>query len=175
MKQCIVILGMHRSGTSVLTGLVSLFGGYVGADLMPPTKDNPKGYFENNKIYLLNEKILRENKSSWHDYSFVVENIDKSKFQEYVLEAKKVIEAELKYVKKLIIKDPRICILFPIWEQALNELEISIRLIFTYRSPLEVAHSLLERDGIPVEKGLMLWSHYFLQSELYSRNYQRMS
>ncbi len=174
MKECIVILGMHRSGTSVLTGLVSLFGGYVGADLMPPTKDNPKGYFENNKIYLLNERILRENNTSWHDYSFVAEDIKKSDFQEYVSDAKKVVQSELKFVNKLIIKDPRICILFPIWEQALQELEINIRVIFAYRSPLEVAHSLLKRDEIPVEKGLMLWSHYFLQSEIYSRNFQRM-
>ncbi|MEE9328314.1 MAG: glycosyltransferase [Cocleimonas sp.] len=174
MKECIVILGMHRSGTSVLTGLVSLFGGYVGADLMPPTKDNPMGYFENNKIYVLNERILRENNASWHDYSFVADDIKKPDFQQYVSDAKDVIQAELKFVNKLIIKDPRICILFPIWEQALQELDINIRIIFAYRSPLEVAHSLLKRDEIPVEKGLMLWSHYFLQSEVYSRKYQRM-
>ena len=174
MKECVVVLGMHRSGTSVLTGLVSLFGGYVGSDLMSATEDNPKGYFENNKVYLLNEKILKENRVSWDNYSFSAESIDSAGVDKYVNDAKAVITDELKYVNNLIIKDPRICILFPIWERALNELSINIKLIFAFRSPLEVSHSLLKRDQIEVEKGLMIWSHYFLQSELYSRTYPRM-
>ena len=174
MKECVVVLGMHRSGTSVLTGLLSFFGGYVGADLMKPTKDNPKGYFENNKIYLLNEKILRENDTSWHDYNFNIKKIKKDQFDAYVSEAKAIIEDELKYVKKTLIKDPRISVLFPIWEKALLELGISIKVILAYRSPLEVAQSLLKRDDMAIEKGLMLWSRYFLQAERYSRNYERM-
>jgi len=174
IRECIVVLGMHRSGTSVLTGLISFFGGYIGADLMKPTEDNPKGYFENNKIYLLNEKILREQSESWDNYSFDIDSIDSGSFERYVIHAKAVIEDELKYVNKLIIKDPRLCLLFPIWERALNELDIKIKLVFAYRSPIEVSHSLLKRDEIAIEKGLMIWSHYFLQSELFSRNYKRM-
>lgn len=174
MKECVVVLGMHRSGTSVLTGLVSLFGGYLGAELMSSTRDNPRGYFENNKVYLLNEKILREQNASWDNYSFVVEDISDHNFQSYVVEAKAIIEGELKYVKSTIMKDPRICILFPIWEQALKELGIKIKILFAYRSPLEVAQSIQKRDGIAIEKVLMIWSHYFLQSEFYSRKFNRM-
>ncbi|WP_299873379.1 glycosyltransferase [uncultured Cocleimonas sp.] len=174
MRECVVVLGMHRSGTSVLTGLISFFGGYIGSDVMSPTEDNPKGYFENNKVYQLNEKILKECGASWDDYTFDVGSIDAASFEKYLLDAKTVIEDELKYVNKLVIKDPRICVLFPLWERALDELNIDIKLVLAYRSPVEVSHSLLKRDGIDIEKGLMIWSHYFLQSELYSRKYQRM-
>ncbi|MCK5917020.1 MAG: glycosyltransferase [Cocleimonas sp.] len=174
MKECAIVLGMHRSGTSVLAGLVSLFGGYIGSDIMPPTKDNPKGYFENNKIYQLNEKILKENNASWDDFLFSVDDINEENTIKYINQAKEIIKNDLKYIKKTIIKDPRLCILFPIWEKALNQLGVNIKLIFMYRSPMEVAHSLEKRDGIPIEKGLMLWSHYFLQSEYYSRRYERI-
>jgi len=174
MKECVVVLGMHRSGTSVLTGLVSLFGGYLGSELMPSTKDNPKGYFENNRIYVLNEKILKETGSSWDDYSFVTDDIKEEQFLKYVSEAKVIIQDELKFVKRTIIKDPRVCILFPIWEQALLELNINIKIIFAYRSPLEVALSLKTRDGFAIEKGLLLWSHYFMQAELFSRKFERL-
>ena len=174
MKECIVILGMHRSGTSVLTGLASILGCYAGFDLMKPTKDNPKGYFENNKIYLLNKKILRHHKARWDDYHFTIKEIEKEIQRKYVKEAKLVLQEELKYVNKTIIKDPRLCILFPIWQQALDELGVTIKIIFAYRNPLEVAYSLKHRDKIPLEKGLMLWTHYFFQAEYYSRGYHRI-
>ena len=46
MKECVVILGMHRSGTSVLSGMVSLQGYYIGSDEMPAREDNPKGFLK---------------------------------------------------------------------------------------------------------------------------------
>ena len=171
MKECIIILGMHRSGTSVLAGLVSILGYYTGCDLMKPTQDNPKGYYEHQQIFLLNETILREQKTRWDDDNFMATDISQTDYQRYVLAAKTVIESELKYVNKIIIKDPRISLLFPIWEQALIELGIQIKTLFIYRNPLEVAYSLKQRDGMPLEKGLMLWSHYFFQAECYNRKY----
>ncbi len=174
MKECIVVLGMHRSGTSVLTGLASILGCYAGFDLMKPTQDNPKGYFENNKIYLFNKKILEHHKVCWDDYNFTIKQVEPEIQKKYVKEAKSVLEEELKYVNKTIIKDPRLCILFPLWQQALDELGVKIKIIFAYRNPLEVAYSLKYRDKIPLEKGLMLWTHYFFQAEYYSRGYNRI-
>ena len=174
MKECVVVLGMHRSGTSVLTGLTSILGCYTGFDLMEPTKDNPKGYFENNKIYVLNKRILQEHNASWDDYNFTLNDISPEKYQAYVMAAKEALEEELKYIEKTVIKDPRLCVLFPIWEQALKDLGVQIKVIFSYRNPLEVAYSLKQRDAIPIEKGIMLWSHYFFQAEKHSRNYKRI-
>jgi glycosyltransferase involved in cell wall biosynthesis len=173
MKECIIILGMHRSGTSVLAGLISILGYYTGFDLMKPTKDNPKGYYENNKIFLLNEKILREYDASWDDYSFTIKDISSENYHSYIAAARDVIETELKYINKMVIKDPRICLLFPIWEQALSELNVQIKILFIHRNPLEVAYSLKQRDQIPLEKGLLLWTHYFFQAELHGRKYPR--
>ena len=48
----IVVLGMHRSGTSALTGMLHSLGIHLGPeeDLKSPQKDNPQGFWENNTL-----------------------------------------------------------------------------------------------------------------------------
>ena len=172
-KECTIILGMHRSGTSVLTGLVSLFGLNLGSDLMSPTDDNPKGYFENNKIFKLNDQILGEHGSCWDDYCFTVDDISDYKFSQYVALAKEIINEDRDHHIE-IIKDPRLCLLFPIWKTAFEELGITIKVIVVYRNPAEVAHSLLKRDGFELSKSYWLWAHYFYQLDRFSSDYSRL-
>lgn len=142
MKTAFFILGMHRSGTSALGGTLNLLGLEFGSDLMRADEGNPKGYFENNFIYKLNEKILKESGSTWDDYRFDVSMIDKSKKELYKKEAKEIIESEFRYATNFAIKDPRICLLFPFWEEVCCELDIEVKVIIPYRNPVEVAASL---------------------------------
>ena len=73
MKIAIFILGMHRSGTSVLGGVLNIIGLDFGSDLMVANAANPKGYFKDNFVYKLNEKILSKNDSDWHDIHLSVD------------------------------------------------------------------------------------------------------
>ncbi len=59
MKKIFIVLGMHRSATSLTAGLLFSYGMYAGneKDLLEANKSNPKGFFENKKIFLLNEII----------------------------------------------------------------------------------------------------------------------
>jgi len=175
MKKCIIVLGMHRSGTSVLSNLVSLMGCHIGrTDTMPKRADNPKGFFENYKIYKFNQNLLEENNVSWDEYSFTVKDIHKNQFRNYVEQAKVIIQEEFNYVNLFFIKDPRMCLLFPIWEAALEELNIETKCILSYRSILEVSLSLEKRNQFSLVKSMMIWSHYFFQSELNSRSKERI-
>ena len=71
MKQtCILVPGMHRSGTSALTGTLYLLDVYLGKDLMPGNFANKKGYFENNTLFKINENLLSQINSSWDDVFF---------------------------------------------------------------------------------------------------------
>jgi len=172
-KKCIVVLGMHRSGTSALTGMLQMLGIELGNEILAPSDENIKGFFENIDILNLNEKILSENNSSWDDTNYNL-IIDSEKKEKYVSEAKKIIEDNFSYNKIFVIKDPRLCITFPIWEQALAELNIMIKIILPYRNPFETAKSLKKRDGFSTEKSLLLWTKYFYLSELYTRKYKRI-
>ena len=175
MKTVFFVLGMHRSGTSALGGVLNLIGLDFGSELLPANEGNPKGYFENRYVFKLNEHILYENNTSWHDVHFKVQDINSHKFNVYVKEAEKILIGEFKYSEKFVIKDPRISILFPIWEKACQNLNYKIKIILQYRNPLEVAKSLEKRDGFSLERSLLVWSHYVLQAEYLSRQYKKIS
>ena len=174
MKHCIFILGMHRSGTSALGGVLNSIGFDFGSDLMQADNGNPKGYFENNLVYELNRTILTENNSFWHEYNFKIDSINKERLAHYISEAKKIIVNEFRLSENFVIKDPRICMLFPIWEQACLELNINIKVIIPYRNPAEVASSLNKRDNLSHEKSIVLWCEHFLSAEYLSRKYNRI-
>ena len=175
MKLVVFVLGMHRSGTSALTGVLNLMGLDLGNDLMDGTKFNPKGYFENNSIFKMNEKILANTNSEWNDIHFSIDKIKKSDFELYVEEIEKILQDEFKYTNNIAIKDPRMCLLFPIWEVACLNLGYKIKVILPYRNPLEVAQSLKTRDGFSLEDGLLLWTQHILFAEYFTRDYQRMT
>ena len=173
MRECIIVLGMHRSGKSALTGMLQELSIELGNDTLAPADDNMKGFFENIDVLKLNEKILYENNSYYDDtnYDLVIDN---EKREGYVSEAKKIIEDNFLYSKIFAIKDPRLCITFPVWEQALEESNVSIKIILPHRNPFEIAKSLKKRNGFSTEKSLLLWAKHFYLSELYSRKHKRI-
>ena len=71
------------------------------------------------------------------------------------------------------LKDPRMCLLMPVWHQLFQELEIEPVFVIPYRHPLEVANSLHKRDGISIPHGLLLWLRYMLEVIVETKNYPR--
>ena len=73
MNPFLLITGMHRSGTSFLARALNLHGVYLGelesliSHEWMPLADNPKGHWENKKIYELTEQTLKDSKGSWHN------------------------------------------------------------------------------------------------------------
>ena len=69
MHNGLVVLGMHRSGTSLLGGLLVRCGLFVGArrDLIwgADPNDNKKGFFERSDVVLQNDWLLRDQKAHW--------------------------------------------------------------------------------------------------------------
>ena len=50
MRQAVLILGMHRSGTSAIAGVSHLLGAAAPATMMEPAADNPTGFWESETI-----------------------------------------------------------------------------------------------------------------------------
>jgi len=177
MKQtCILVLGMHRSGTSALTGVLDILGINLGQELMQAHEMNEKGFFENERIYNFNDQeLFPALKSTWDDIGILKDNWqNENNLQDLYKKAKDIILSEYKNSNLFAIKDPRICILFPFWEKILKNLNIDIKVIIPLRNPIEVAISLEKRDGFKVKKSLMLWTKHVLYAEYYSREYKRL-
>jgi len=174
MKKCILILGMHRSGTSAITGVLKIMGIGLGAEMMEPLPENPKGYFENVTAYNINEKILHSLSSAWDDLLFQkIKWLKSDKLAKYQEKIVKMINSEFSKDKIFCIKDPRLCNLLPIWHDALTWVDIDLSCILVLRHPLEVAESLRAREGFSIEKGVLLWIMYMFNAESYSRALRR--
>ena len=151
---CVLILGMHRSGTSCLTGTLCQYGLYLGK----VSKKNPfniKGNHENSEIILLHNNLLKHNNGSW---AKPPSHIKWTK--NHLKKQKEIIYGYVKYTKTIGIKDPRLLITLSFWEHACT----TIKYIGIFRHPVFVAESLYNRNKIPINQGLRLW--YIYNTEL---------
>jgi len=173
-SKVICVLGMHRSGTSALMGVLHYLGLYLGSNLLNPAQENPKGFFENRDITLLNDKILNALHSSWDDVFLLPDGWWENRIiEDYIREATELIKMEFSSSTMFGVKDPRLCILLPLWQKIFNKLHIDPYFIIIIRNPLEVAESLYKRNDFSMEKSAILWMRYMLNGEFYTRGLNR--
>ena len=154
----VFVLGMHRSGTSALARVLNLMGLYFGGEEVGigRSAENEKGFWERRDVRALNDAMLFEAGCDWDCLSSL--NIDALPAQQrarYVALAGDIV-LKLDAHRPWFVKEPRLCALFPIWRAA-SETPICVHV---FRNPLEVASSLHDRNGVPLQVGLALWEAY---------------
>jgi hypothetical protein len=165
-SKAIIVVGMHRSGTSALSGCLSELGVFMGKSLYGPQQGvNEKGFYENASLVEFNDLLFDEMLWSWDDplaQCFTKPSAEIC--EQHVKEAVKLLTTE--YGGKTLwgMKDPRTSLLLPVWKEALKRTEVSPHFIIMLRNPIEVAGSLKKRDEFSVDKSLMLWLNYTLSS-----------
>ena len=153
----VFVLGMHRSGTSAVARVLNLMGCYFGAEHegTRANEENPKGFWERQDVRRLNDVMLRSVGCDWDRVSgFDAEAIVHEQW--VYRRAMADIVFDMDAHRPWFIKEPRLCLLFPLWRPLL-ETPVCIHV---HRSPMEVARSLNARHGIPPETGLALWEVY---------------
>jgi len=174
-RQALVVGGMHRSGTSAMARLLSLSGATLPERIMDPGPDNPLGYWEPWEMVALNDQILSAIDSRW-DNVFATKDNERawSARLPFLAEARQFLDHNFGDQDLLVIKDPRSSILSGFWRHVLNEAAVDPVYVIMVRHPLEVAESLLARNGFPREKSLMLWTSYMLAIERDTRDARRV-
>eukprot|EP00977_Amphora_coffeiformis_P009441 scaffold2182_cov198-Amphora_coffeaeformis.AAC.1 len=163
-----MVLGMHRSGTSMLSGLLVIGMGYkTGSPLIGGAFDNPKGFFELIPAVLQNDEFMAKQRIYWsvNVIAYDSEKALKDKESGAITfnEGKKALAIynnpdNVPYLQK----DPRMCITLKTWLPLLNH---EPAVIFTYRHPLEVAMSLKKREhNFSLDHGLRLWIVYNMRA-----------
>ncbi len=174
-RTCILILGMHRSGTSAVAGCFSALGYNMGNQLFPPDKPNEKGYFENVLINQFNDSLLSTLYARWHDTLFLPQNwYLNEQVQKRKPELISILKSEFGEKEDFVIKDPRISVLLPFYEEVFNDLNIIPKVIINFRNPFEVSKSLKKRDNLSSSKSLLLWMDATLKAEEHSRTMDRV-
>ncbi|MCY4057237.1 MAG: glycosyltransferase [Gammaproteobacteria bacterium] len=158
----IFVLGMHRSGTSAVARVLNLMGVYFGGEQVGTGRsdENEKGFWERRDVRDLNDDLLFSSGCDWDCIAdFDLDALPAETKSTFVDVAADIV-LNLDAHRPWFVKEPRLCLLFPIWRQALE----NPFCIHVLRNPLEVAHSLRTRNGIPVRTGLALWELYNLHA-----------
>jgi glycosyltransferase involved in cell wall biosynthesis len=173
-KKIIVVLGMHRSGTSALTRGLSTLGVGLGDTLHPAGSDNPTGFWEDRDIIAFNNKLLSSLGSAYDRVGLTDVDFDHPVFDILYEEAKLLLTQKTENVELWGMKDPRLARLLVFWKKLFRDLGIEAAYVIALRNPLNVAESLLRRNSFPPVKSHHLWLEHMVQCVAHSENERRL-
>jgi len=159
----VFVMGMHRSGTSLVTGLLYKCGLFLGDNLLMGEPDNPKGHYEDRTFIDINKQLLIRSGGRWRNPP-----------QELAYRGMEpVMRAFLETwpTDRMVgWKDPRICFTFSLWYRLIHPEPVKVVLVT--RPISEIARSLNARNQLPFESGVALAKRY-REAALRSITHQR--
>ena len=114
----LIVLGMHRSGTSALTGMLHHLGVALGEHLMPATPDNPRGYWEHSDIVSVHERLMAALGWGWDDIRSLPAGFEHGEAAQAAgRELLAIVDRDFAGAPLWGLKDPRLCRLMPLWTE----------------------------------------------------------
>jgi hypothetical protein len=165
-KRLVVVLGMHRSGTSAITRSLSVMDVSLGNNLIPPVElNNAKGFWEDVEINAINNQMLLALGTDWYRLAPIEQDdIELLNKKGYLIGAVTLLCQKTEGVTVLGLKDPRIIKLLPFWQKVIEKCKLNPSYVITLRHPLSVVKSLAQRDGLDARHGYLLWMGHVIAS-----------
>ena len=175
-RHIVVVLGMHRSGTSAITRGLQVLGVRLGDRMMPPVEgSNPKGFWEDIDFNALNVEMLNALDSDWcHVAAIEPIDVEILRKQDYFLRAVELLRQKVGSAPVFGFKDPRVAKLLPFWKEVFKHCQFEVSYLLAVRHPLSVVKSLAKRDGIEAEQSYLLWLGHVITSLIGSAGYKRV-
>jgi len=162
----IMIVGMHRSGTSLLGSILGALDIAIPGTLIQGDIYNPEGYFERSDIVHLQEELLISLGRWWPAAAGTsplpddwINHPASRSVQTKILNLLGYEANQMNGVWAL--KDPRSSLLLPLWRRIASGLNIRLKLVLCVRDPAEVTASLIDRDanktGMTCYRAQQLW------------------
>lgn len=173
-RRAVLVLGMHRSGTSAFTRVLSLLGADLPAALQPPDVGNELGFWEPAELVVIHDEMLAAAGSSWDDYrALPLEWSNGDAASEFRGRMLAVLRKDFANSSLFTLKDPRVCRFVPLWNRVLRDFQTEPSYAMVYRNPLEVAASLRARNQFGTTFSCLLWLRHVLDAERFSRGGKR--
>ena len=154
----VCVLGMHRSGTSLLSEMLLRAGLELGPawEMLGAGPSNPRGHFENRRFTWINDRVLAAFDGSWdHPPALPADWLRDPRLDETRRDARRLL-ASVPPERPYGWKDPRNSLVVPFWRELVPRLQF----IIVLRAPLAVARSLERRDAFPLDRSSRLWFEY---------------
>ncbi len=170
----VIVVGVHRSGTSAVAGALAQLGYYPGDRLLPAVEGvNTSGFFEDERVVAINDAALKALHRDWRVPLPLPANWLSHTAIEALRPRIRDLLIDFGTHSSWLIKDPRLCQLLPMWQAEMRSLGIEPRVLLMYRSPGEVAKSLTQRDQLGWVAGQHLWARNLLDAERHTRQLPR--
>lgn len=174
-RPLLLVLGMHRSGTSALAGTLAQLGVDFSTHLIDAAEDNPKGFFEHADIWQLDQELLEGLGSQWDDpLPLPAGWPDSALAAEVIPRLRAIVQRDFCGSTLAGIKDPRMCRLLPAWLPWLGEAGFAPCATLVVRDPVEVMASLAKRDQLPAAQVAWIWLRHLLEAEAATRGLPRV-
>jgi hypothetical protein len=163
-RTAILVSGMHRSGTSATTRVMSLLGAALPHRLIEGREDNERGYWEGRAVVDLDERVLERFGSWWAGW----DRLDAQQTQNLtrlVERTRKLVRDEFTDSDLIVLKDPRLSRLLPLWSLALEQEGFRCAHVLALRHPAAVAGSLGRRNGLSPKATTLSWLAHTLDAE----------
>ena len=171
----IFVLGMYRSGTSALTGLLNLIGVELGERMMAPSSANPKGFWEHRQVVEINEALLASLGRSEFDPREMPRDWELHPAVSASIPVIRTLIGEFSGAREWAIKDPRLCRLATVWRGAVEGLNPRLGAVLVVRHPLEVIDSMRALGWISsTARAHLSWMQYLLEAERATRGLPRV-
>ncbi|MFZ2315974.1 MAG: hypothetical protein WAW86_10010 [Gammaproteobacteria bacterium] len=159
-KDIFLVLGVARSGTSVITRGLQALGVTLGDKLHPASSWNPKGFWEDDElVYKINRSILYFLNYPWINTTLAekLQKGDDYLLNQFKVRAKQLLAERLATSDNWGFKDPRTILMLPFWQAVCKELSLTDKYIIAIRHPLASAHSNNKIGNGDVEAVLLTW------------------
>lgn len=171
------MLGMHRSGTSAIAGALAHNGIAFGDSFIELQGDvNEKGFWEHAELVAINEALLKELGAAWFDPFSLMTQFEQGWRPSDALFGRMCAflrHPEFADAQQCGLKDPRLSVLLPCWQQAMSYMGDEACYLLMNRDMDQVARSLQKRDQMSLLLGQLLWGEYTFSAEAYTRNLPR--
>ena len=177
LRRVLLVLGMHRSGTSALAGLLCQQGFQAPQNHDGGDAHNPTGYWEPRQIRAFHNSLLEGAQSSWEDPLLPVLPWQPQHLGPALADLEQAMAADFPAPDPqavALIKDPRQCRLLPLWTALFEQRPFQVAVVLAVRQPEAVAASLVSRDQLPLDRALLLWLSHTLEAERATRRLPRL-
>lgn len=170
----ILVVGMHRSGTSAATRVLNLLGVELGDSLLASGPGNRLGHWEHREVVAIHEALLRGLGMSWDDTRALPATWMASTAADAARERiAALVTQDFSRSALWAVKDPRLCRFLPLWIEVIVGLGIDLRVLFVVRHPEAVAGSLKARNALDPAGTHLRWLEHFAEAEIASRELPR--
>ncbi len=159
----VLVLGMHRSGTSALTRGLEVLGVELGKNLKPGIAgENDKGFFEDWTLSAINDELLALSGEQWDSLRATAQpHAPPSEVNALKIKALGYLQKAFGAAPWFAFKDPRSCRNVAFWEDVVRRDGRRPFFIIAFRNPMSVARSLQRRNGFSHKQSYNMWLvHY---------------